>query len=173
MKLSDAVFLLVIAAAVAFFRTRKLKSQGLIRNQGTSFAHSCFTYTLRSLSYRDVMGALDQIDFERIKLKKLSIGFNNEQNCIIISNASSLAQWTARLVLVADNGTQCQYSFQFLNYPESIPQTMMIFHTALEKMFLEFDWNTVVESVIMQTRTKANKAAFWTGIGSDKVEVDR
>ena len=154
MNIWSYLVLLVIVGIVAFFRSRKLKSQGLIRNQGSDFGYSRYFYTLRSVSYSDIMNALEAIDFSSIKCPKLMFNFDDTENCILVSDSNRMLPWNAKLFLVGDNGMHCQYAFNFISYPEAIPQGMMIFHTALEKMFLEFDWDTVVESKLLKTKTK-------------------
>ena len=165
------IILAVIVGIIAYFRSRNLKSKGLIRNQGSDFAHSRFIYTLRSVSYQDIINALDRIDFAYLKFKNLSYGFDQTENCIMIHDDTKTFKWEARLACIGNNGAQCQYAFNFLNYPEAMPQGMQMFHTALEKMFLEFDWNTVVESTRLKTKTKTNKLSGLGYVGGGRIEV--
>ncbi|MBE6726601.1 MAG: hypothetical protein E7576_15645 [Ruminococcaceae bacterium] len=155
-EIIPALLLIGIFVLIAAIRRKKLKNNGLTRNQSGDFAYTRFIYTLRSVSCPDIVKALNRNDFASLNLPKLEFSCEVDKRSIKIFDNCGKLRWNARIRLERDDGKRCQYSFHFLEYPDAISQNMMIFHTIIEKTFLDFDMDTEIESELLKTRTKSS-----------------
>lgn len=146
--------LIGITALVSNNKKKKLKEAGLTGQQDGDFTQWIYSYRLRPVSCEIICEYLNALDLANMKLPNVQVSYDAPQNRINIHDDSNMNKWDAVLDQTESDESHCKYEFHFTSWPTSVPFTMLIFHTALEKMFLEIDWDTVTEKRILDSSFK-------------------
>ena len=152
-----------IVALIANNKKKKLQEAGLTGQQDSDFTQWIYSYRLRPVSCQIVCDCLNALDYANMKLPNVGIAHDNSQRRILIYDDSRMLKWEAVLDQTESDETHCKYEFHFTSWPTSIPFTMLIFHTALEKMFLEIDWDTITEKRILDSSFKNSTFGVTSG----------
>ena len=136
-------------------RQNRLISEGkIIKRQAAFWEYSEF-FTLTGISYEKVLEAVNNEYFSDLKVTTYP---NNGGRKEILFKSSY--EWNAAIDFVEQNGDTYKYRFAFTawnTYKYNMPpraDTMNMMETKIEKLFLNLDPNTIVESRETKLRTR-------------------
>ena len=147
------VVIFIVAVIIGQQRGKNLEAEGKIIMRDISFIEYAEIFTLANADFKIVAAELQTTSFEGTGA---SIGVNGLTVTIRSSHG-----WSAQLCELQSSDNMNKYHFQFTGWQthRGVPMrldTMNIFLTAIEKMFLNLDSNTKVETERFKTKSKTS-----------------
>lgn len=137
-----------------FRREKKLRSDGKMIHRKRGFVEEAEEFTLSLNNPAAVAEKLRKLSYQEMKVT-MSSDRDNQSFHFSCSRCS----WNARLFIKENTEGRITYCFEFLNWQQKGSTVvgdlcMNLLLTAIEKMFLELDPQTEVQTHLLETKTK-------------------
>ena len=143
----------ILAGVLGSKRRQTLVNEGKIIEREYDFHEKTYLF-LTSKSYQDIINAVNVTDFSDADVQILNA--SNNKNSLLFKHNNS---WVAKLEYKGQRDGKNMFSYGLTSWKTNrgVPaggHTMNMMQTALEKMFLSLDPETMIETHKMQIKTQ-------------------